>query len=242
MTPYIPNCSVPLLFEGTFEEAPYGLAGTGFLMRYGNAPFFATASHCLGPGDHNRLRVPESYRSDRILRLEQFASTIFPPGEQDSDYADFVLFSVAPVEFGGREERNLEPAYVLQSDIAAVLNERVILTVRGYPMSAPLLGIDYDQQVVTVQALTCDAAYLGRATSQHCHRLQFISTCPVSDFNHMSGSPVFAKLLICGELIYVLVGLLLRAGGPQRLGQFVSIGVIREALRKFGATTPQLSP
>lgn len=231
MTPYVPNCSVPLVFEGECDEAPHGMAGTGFLIRSGNSIYFATADHCLSPGDHNRLRVPETYRSNRVLILKEFGETVLPPGEQDTDYGDFVLFSVEPIDFGPRDERNLEPAYLPHSDISSALNERVLLTVRGYPEAAPLSGIDYARQVVTVQAMICDATYLGPAESQHCHKLQFIRECPVTDLNHLSGSPVFAKLPYRGGVVYMLVGLLLRGGGS--LGRFVSIEAVKEGIRRF---------
>ena len=43
----------------------------------------------------------------------------------------------------------------------------------------------------------------------------------------MSGSPVFAKLPYEGSVFYVLVGVLLRAGGVEKRGRFVSIEVFK---------------
>jgi hypothetical protein len=43
--------------------------------------------------------------------------------------------------------------------------------------------------------LNCDAQFLGSTPSTGCYELQFVATCPIDDFNLMSGSPVFAKLL-----------------------------------------------
>jgi hypothetical protein len=51
----------------------------------------------------------------------------------------------------------------------------------------------------------------------------------------MSGSPVFAIDRNTTGGLYVLVGLLLRAGGPERLGRFVSIECVKEGLRQFHA-------
>ena len=44
--------------------------------------------------------------------------------------------------------------------------------VRGYPASAPRAGIDYDTRVITVQAATCEAQFLGAAESKFCFKLQ----------------------------------------------------------------------
>ena len=212
------------------------MAGTGFLVRSGASLYFATAGHCLRKGDHNRLRIPETYRTSGVLNLKQFGNTVLPEREIDTDHADFALFSVEPIDFGPRHPHNLEPVYLPHSDTNTALHESILLTVLGYPKAAPLSGIDYDRRVVTVQALVCDANYLGSAESRHCHALRFISSCSVDDFDHLSGSPIFAKLPHRGDVIYMLVGLLLRAGGTQRLGRFVSIEVIKEGIRRFEAT------
>lgn len=235
MTPYVPNCAVPLLFESEYEEAPYGTAGTGFLMQWENGLFFTTAGHCLKPGDHNRLRVPADYHSSQVLQLREFGRTSLPGHEHDTDHADFGLFSVEPVDFGPRDEKNLEPAVLPQTDTAMLLKAEIPLTVRGHPRAAPLAGIDYERGVVGVQALTCDAKFLGPAESKFCYTVQFVDSCPITDFNHMSGSPVFAKCKHEGRPLYILVGLLLRAGGPSRFGRFVSIECVKEGLRRFAA-------
>ena len=237
MKPYVPNCSVPLLFEGEVAEAQYGTAGTGFLLRWNDGIYFTTPRHCLQSGDHNRLRVPASFASTDTLVLKEFGSATLPDSDDDDDCSDFVLFSVEPVDFGPRDERNLEPIEVPIWDTMSVLRQDTHLTVRGYPQSAPRSGIDYDRRVITVQAATCEALFLGAAESKFCFKLQFTESCPLTEFNHMSGSPVFADTRdshSC-ERLYILVGLLLRAGGPHRLGRFVSIECVKEGLRQFEA-------
>ena len=233
LTPYVPNCSVPLLFEGEVAEAPYGTAGTAFLLRWNNGIYFTTAKHCLLPGDHNRLRVPATFASSDMLLLKESGSATVPG--DDDDCSDFVLFSVEPVEFGTRNERNLEPIDVPLWDTMSVFRKDTCLTVRGYPESAPRAGIDYDRGVITVQAATCEALFLGQAESRFCFKLQFTESCPIRNFNHMSGSPVFATDSNTSERRYILVGMLLRAGGPERLGRFVSIECVKEGLRQFDA-------
>lgn len=239
MTPYVPNCAVPLLFENEYEEAPYGIAGTGFLVQWCGSLYFVTAEHCLRPGDHNRLRVPATLESGQILKLKEFANTSLPTHEDDTDHADFSLFSVEPAHFGPRAATSLEPVTMPDMDTTPLLRKEIFLTARGYPKAAPLSRIDYTRMIISTQALTCDAAYLGSATSKFCHDLQFIDTCPISDLNYMSGSPVFAKCKHHGAEFYLLVGLLLRAGGPDRLGHFVSIECIKEGLRRFMAQNAQ---
>ena len=136
MKPYVPNCSVPLLFEGEFAEAQYGTAGTGFLVRWNNGIYFTAAKHCLRPGDHNRLRVPASFASTDTLALNEFGSATLPESDDDDDCADFVLFSVVePVDFGPRDGRNLEPIEVPIWDTMSVLRQDTRLTVNGSGLS-----------------------------------------------------------------------------------------------------------
>jgi hypothetical protein len=241
MTPYIPNCAVALLLETDFEEAPYMMCGTGFLLRTNSAVYFATAKHTLKPGDSNRLRVPRSFASTDLLELGQYGHVELPEGEQDTDWADFALFSVAPAEFGQAADLNvLEPATLPNLDTRHLLINGMVLTVRGYPEAAPLTRVDYDKKTVAMQPLTCDARLLRLTDSQCCYELQFDSSCPISDFNYMSGSPVFVKALREGQTIWILAGLMLRAGGPEKRGRFVSIEVIKDSFRFYA--NPQGQP
>ncbi len=228
MTPYVPNCAVPLLFETDYEEAPYCMAGTGFLLQSSSKYFFLTAKHALNQGDHDRLRVPRSLDSAELLELGQFGHPILNPDEEDTDWADVVAFSVVPTAFGrDGDQMKLEPVILPNSDTRHLLVEGVILTVRGYPEAAPQSFIDFDRKRISMQALSCDARFVGITQSVACYELQFAESCPISDFNFMSGSPVFAKLPYVGDYLYVLVGVLLRAGGPERRGRFVSIEVFK---------------
>jgi hypothetical protein len=235
MTPYVPNCATPLIFETEVDDYPYGMAGTGFLIMSNGSFFFLTANHCLTGGDHERLRVPRSFATDDLLELAQFGKPIVPPNETDTDWLDIATFSVMPEGFAQAGDRDaLEPAYLANTDTRHLLRKGVILTVRGFPKSAPEGGIDVDARRIKIQALTCDARFLRATNSVASYELQFVETCPVDDFDHMSGSPVFANLPDgSGRRLYILVGILLRAGGPDRLGRFVSIEVVKKMLEGF---------
>jgi hypothetical protein len=238
MTPYIPNCAAPLVFENEFDEAPYGMAGTGFLLRSNSSFYFLTAKHALTLGDHDRLRVPRSFNSPELLELGQFGHPTFPGGTEDTDWLDIAIFSVVPIEFGrDGDSYALEPAYLSNTDTRELLKAGIILTVRGFPASAPESGIDFERKRISMQALECDAKFLGITESQGCYQLQFVATCPIDDFNYMSGSPVFAKLLHKRKVLYVLVGVLLRAGGPEKLGRFVSIEVFKRCRDHYADPT-----
>jgi hypothetical protein len=229
MAPYVPNCAAPLVFETEFEEVPYGMAGTGFLVQSNSRFYFLTAKHILTLGDHERLRVPRSFGSTELLALGQFGHPTLPEGTQDTDWLDLAAFSVVPIQFGRDGDRHaLEPAFLSNTDTRHLLQDGVILTVRGFPAAAPHTGIDFERKRISMQALNCDAHFLGLTESVCCYELQFVESCPIKDFNFMSGSPVFAKLLHNIRTYYVLVGVLLRAGGEERRGRFVSIEVFKK--------------
>jgi len=241
MTPYVPNCAAPLVFESEFDEAPYGMAGTGFLLQSHGSFYFLTAKHALTVGDHDRLRVLRSFASTEILELGQFGHPTFPDGMEDTDWLDITAFSVVPVEFGRDGDRNaLEPAYLSNTDTRELLQAGIILTVRGFPEAALESRIDFERKRISMQALESDALFLGLTESLGCYQLQFVASCPILDFNYMSGSPVFAKLLHKRKAHFVLVGILLRAGGPEKLGRFVSIEAFKRC-RDYYAD-PRASP
>ena len=212
------------------EDFPYGMCGTGFLVRSKFEFFFVTAKHILRSGDHERLRVARSFASSDIIELGQYGYVKIPEAEEDTDWADIAIFSVVPDVFGSSGDNEaVEPAYVPESDTRHLLQKRVILTVRGFPAAAPLSRIEFAQKRIIVQPLTSDAYFVRPTESVGCYELQFVESCPIRDFNFMSGSPVFAKMLHNRDLIWILVGVLLRAGGPERLGRFVSIEIAKRA-------------
>jgi len=238
MTTYIPNCAVPLVFESEFDEAPYGMAGTGFLLQSNSSYYFLTTKHSLRPGDHDKLRVPCSFRSTELLELGQFGYPVFPKGTEDTDWLDLAAFSVVPNEFGRNGDRiAVEPAFLSNSDTRELLQDGVILTVRGFPAAAPKSGVDFERKHISMQALECDANFRGLTESQCCYELQFVASCPIDDFNYMSGSPVFAKLRHEGADFHVLVGMLQRAGGAGKRGRFVSIEVFKQCRDRYADPT-----
>ena len=227
MTPYLPKCSAPLIFESEFEDTPYGAAGTGFLAKTFGRHYFVTAKHCLAEGDHNNLRVPEILGESELIKLETFGNTSLPEDEEDTDHGDFSMFLIAS-SFEPKTHRNaLSPAHIPVSDIGCLLNMKIWLTVRGFPKEAPGNYVDYDRQHMSIQAVQCDASYIRPTESKYIHELKFIESCPVKDLDGMSGSPVFAKVPMHGETIYVLVGIMLRAR------RFLSIEVLKEGIRRF---------
>lgn len=234
MTPYLPNCVVPLIFEGELEEAPYGMRGTGFLLRWNTKFFFVTAKHSLLPGSQHHLRVPLSFASDELIKLGQYGHVEVPENEEDTDWSDLAVFSVVPAEFGRDGVSNaIEPAYLPNRDTRELLISGMTLTVRGYPRVAPLSRIDYERKKIIIQAFTSDARLVGPTQSQGCYQLQFAESCPIDDFDFVSGSPVFAKTQFEGRLNWILVGVMLRGGGPQRLGRFVSTEVLKASFAYY---------
>jgi hypothetical protein len=238
VTPYIPHCAVPLLFESGNQDFPYGMCGTGFLARSSDRYFFITAKHILMRGDYERLRVVNGFGSldGELLEFGQFGHPMLDEAETDTDWGDFAVFSVVPREFGCSGETNLlEPAYLFDLDTRHLLIDGMTLTVQGFPENAPNSCIDFENKRVLAQSFTCDARFIRLTDCQACYELQFAQSCPITDFNFMSGSPVFAKFQPPegGQVWWVPVGMMLRAGGSHRLGRFLSIEVVKKLLAVY---------
>lgn len=228
MTPELPLCSSPLIFEYDNEEYPYGMAGTGFLAKSNDRYYFITAKHCLRKGDHNKLRVPVVLGDSDLIELKTFGDTKVPESEEDTDYADFSIFSISESFEPSQCSNALTPAFIPASDTTGLLNSKIWLTVRGFPHEVPGNFIDYERKHISNQAVQCDAKYIKSAESKFTHELKFIESC-IKNVNGMSGAPVFAKLPKEGMIIYILVGIMLRAK------RFLSIEVIKEGIRNFEA-------
>lgn len=230
MSPVVPNCVSPLLFElieDSAAYAPYSIGGSGFLAKYLNRYYFITAGHCLKGGLHNDLRIPVAPGKSETLPFECFGRVKFDDAEDDTDHGDFALLSL-PENFEPRKLPDaLEAAHVPETLTWQLLREEFMLTLRGYPYAAPETGIDMARGKISTQALVCDAYFSGEAESKYCYKLDFIESCPVSNMNGMSGSPVFAKLPNQKAACYVLVGVHIRAN------RFISIEVIKDGIRKF---------
>jgi len=155
---------------------------------------------------------------------------VSPQGQEDSDHVDFGIYAVKCATGATCADRRIEPAEFPSIDTRGLLENDAELLVRGHPEKAPLSRIDYDINALTLQAVECDAVLLGAAESAYCYRIQFSPAYPLPDFNYLSGSPVFAHFTFDGIPQYVLVGILLRASGRERLGRFLSVEIMKPGL------------
>jgi hypothetical protein len=192
MTNRFPNCVAPLLFENDIEElaeiVDYGMSGTGFLLRWRSRIFFITAKHALTAGDHRRLRVFRSFGSDVLLKLRQYGHPVLLDTDDDTDHADIAIFSVVAASLATRDDENaLEPAFLPEPDTRLLLEPGALLVIRGFPREAPLAGVDKENKKIIIQTLTIDAVCRGLTSSAACYELQFPESCPIRDFDSMSG-------------------------------------------------------
>lgn len=223
----LPRCSAPLIFENDLEGFLYASKGTGFLVRYHDAHYFVTAKHNMADGDHNRLRVPRVVGEHDLLDLLDYGSPALPPDEIDTDYGDFVMFSVGVISERVDNTNALVPAKLADSGPIPPLCKGERLTVRGFPKAAPGNYIDYDRNHMSNQAVVCDAEFMGPTESRGTYELQFVDSCPVKDIDGMSGAPVFVSRPSSDGQQHVLVGMMLRAK------RFLAIEVVRTGIDHF---------
>jgi hypothetical protein len=222
----VPGCSVPLVYEADVQGSPYWYEGSGFLVRFKEGLYVVSAGHCVRGKDLEALRVPASVNMPIHLPLSQiFNAAELHPSE---DCHDVVIMTVSPHYEQPPEKEYIPPFPSLGTTHDLRVGEP--LTVRGFPSAAPRTNIDYDLQHMRWQAGTFGADYLGPSYEQHVHKLRFIPSVPLTNFNYMSGSPVFRNPTASSS--YQLAGMLIRAGGLEKLGHFVETAVVIKALEE----------
>jgi hypothetical protein len=238
----IPGCSVLFLWQNPdIEEFPYSFLGSGFLVSFHEQLFIVTAKHCLATRDENHLLID---RDVNLLRIPAHTNRpeLFPislvsrgPDSQD-DRCDFAILTIAADYQHPREPGFIPPLDVARSAISGSPPPCARLTVRGFPHEGVNTQIDYERRNIWMQAASFGADYLGQSYESGMHRLRFIQSVPITNFNSMSGSPVFLNPSAPDQPHYQLAGMLLRAGGT--LGHFLELGFVMRALATLaGAAT-----
>jgi hypothetical protein len=223
----LPGCSVPLLWETDSEEYPYWFLGSGFLVSFQERLFVVTADHCLRAGDPELLRILAHTNRPEVMPLTCVSRGVGP--DPHEDYRDVAILTVDPAYKHPRGTGYVPPLEIA-GRLANSLLRGEALTVRGFPHAGALTHIDYANLHITTQAASFGADYLGRHSEPFLHEMRFLESVPITNFNSMSGSPVFRNPLAPDRAVYQLAGMLLRAGG--KLGRFLDSGMIIQALNK----------
>lgn len=122
---------------------------------------------------------------------------------------------------------------LLAAESLAIGNELWII---GYPGESN--SIDFESRTIKSNRVVIRGIYRGYSVSEHCHVASIETSSPLSDFDGLSGSPVFfmrhsreARQEVFFPLI---VGVLLRGTAQSGLVHFVSARVVSSLIHLAG--------
>lgn len=248
----LPDCVLPLIFSASDREFPYGMAGTGFLARYNSRAYFVTARHCLGENQEkiqnavDNLCLPLSSSTHDVFPLREWGdakvvgdlpSAVLPGG-----HFDLVVISIDAslrrvAEAFNRRAINLPPTgewfYMAEAHLRSKLpayQDKLLLEVRGFPRNGTNSEVDFEKQLIVTQGVVLRGHASWDSVLPHTKSISFLPEhCPVTDFDGISGAPVFIPLRGDAGFSYSLAGMMIRASNMR--GHFVTVPWLVSAVR-----------
>jgi len=227
--------SRPLIFELDDEEISYWGKGSSFLIANHNNYYWVTASHALENmgGAAESLRIFPSDNSTNSLPFnEQY--TINKGVCDDEEYKDIFMLRINLnefIEFGD--------APLIAQDIefgflpANQLKDNDVLWVIGYPSENNF--IDYSKSKINNTRTVLKGNYLNSGICDHSHEMKINSSIELTNFDGLSGSPVFHPKAFTKNdqeiIIPLVVGMVLRGTSSSKIAHFVSSEIISNLVR-----------
>lgn len=198
----------PLVFETGFEDVPYSIYGTVFLVGFQGRAFVITARHNLSLSGEvaNPLCIFPNDHSQRILPLRDVF--FLHPKDFLEDFADFVVIEI------DRKELDPETSDATIIDSAKAAGEWLGYSkssrffVLGYPSDHSF--VDYAREVVAHGRMALTGSYVEPTEPRYLHELAIDDSTGLNTFSGFSGGPVFSwtevepgqgQIALCGMVV-----------------------------------------
>jgi hypothetical protein len=218
----------PLLFKTGIEDAPYGQAGTIFLVGRRGRARGITCRHliwpedlnpiCLYPGNGKRAFLP-------IISVSFAPSSLLP-----DDYADLAIVEV-DIDEATRSRQGF--AKLLNLDLQLPRWEETAQTtgfvVLGYPRDRSY--IDYEDCRIHSEVVALYGSYDGPMSSANVHTMRVSSNKGLNSFSGFSGGPVFSLLRRVGHLpVLQFCGMAIQGSAQSGLIHFIDSETVLTAV------------
>lgn len=223
------NCAKPILFETELEETPYSGAGTCFLVKNDVSVFLITARHAIEDCNPHLLSVFPNIESDYSIPFCE-AFRVANRDDNDLDFSDIVLLQVDVKVLKLAEGSRMT---VLDLNRAAddwrmnPYDHRFVIF--GFPNESR--EVDYEnQRIISLQKIIL-AGFQGESPASYCVELNVEDANGLTDFNGLSGSPVFSYPRILTDRFHPsFCGMVLRGTKQSGRIHFLDARVIRHAI------------
>ncbi|MBW8365592.1 MAG: hypothetical protein K0M39_13680 [Rhizobium sp.] len=228
---HLRQCSRPVVFETGIPSAPYSIAGTAFLVAFHRTLFVITARHVVRDHPVNRLRIFPSDRSIEGLRLSDWWHIEDPKNDPDSSDILLIRADLTNVPKSIRKSNHL--LHLTPPSVSEWFDDRYIsrFFLFGYPSATN--EADYAHSKLQLQQFFLPGRYVGPSIAHNCHELLIENPLNLSDFNGLSGSPVFClrnEIAISRQPTFC--GMAIRGSARSQRAHFIEASTILLALQE----------
>jgi hypothetical protein len=218
----------PVIFSSEHEQFPYWGKGSSFLIANSHSYYWITAHHVIKNlnGEAKNVRIYPSDNSKISLPFD--AKYTIENSLGDDEYKDIYILRINLNEFD-----SVSDAPLVAQDIASgimstgELSQNDELWVMGFPSIKS--EIDYDKMTIQNTRVLLKASYQGENGNDQCHSIAIDSSIQLTDYDGLSGGPVFymLKQIHDGEILEfpLLVGMILRGTAESKIAHFVGSDV-----------------
>jgi hypothetical protein len=225
------STACPVVFEVDHDETPFSVGGTAFLATLRGRMYAVVPSHVVRDYPPMRLRFYPQGQGRHPLKIINFWR--FPCDPNDPDPTDLIVLRCISDQIGRRLRRE---THVLNITPIAHWNWTphrwtALFFLFGYPLTHA--GTDYERSTINSDQYLFHGNYHGPTASEDCHEIVLNDKHQLTDFNGLSGSPVFCATGALGVAAPpVFAGMVLRGGAKPRRVRFLSSLVIYTAINE----------
>lgn len=222
------------MFRTGYDEAPFAILGTRFLVGYRGGHYLITTNHGLGQSDPRRLVVYPASREPEVATRNWWRVA---QDLDDPDSTDLFVLEIDPSSVNETVDRIGRAIDLSPQNTDAWKSERWESTffVTGYPAIAN--NADYDRSQVKTAQVLLPGRYARPWKNGSCHEIICGNPQNLENFNGFSGSPVFSCLnTIAVAMPTRFCGIAIRATASSRRVHFLESSTIILALEEVAAS------
>lgn len=214
-------CIRPLTFENEgYEEYPYSVQSTGFLLRYRDAAFVVCAQHAMKDRTPSELFILSDAGQRAALPIRE-AVTPTALAQEHQDALDFLYFRVAEERMNPADLPRFTPWVAERDKSVCVPAPGDLLYFRGYPWLDQ--NIDYNSKHMNFRAMDSSAVCRGASILPNCHEMR-LHEIYAKTLDGFSGSPVFKVTWDrLGKKCFQMVGMIVRGSVESSIAHITDI-------------------
>jgi hypothetical protein len=229
---HLRQCAKPIVFETGVIEAPFSVAGTGFVVGFRDALFVLTARHVVSDWPKEGIAIIMSSEGERLPLRARWEIKIENEEEKD-DSSDLIIFRADLAGISALTRRSNHLLHLTPPGVTEWFDDRFSSTffLFGYPVAVN--EADYENSRVIQNQCFIHGSFVGPSISFGCYELSVKNPLTFKTFDGFSGSPIFSlctnnrgstQPTFCGMALRGTVG----SGSVHFLGSETIVAALEE--------------